>query len=89
MMLALRLCFADAGIVLSTRESAAFRDHMARICVTRISAGSRTNPGGYSGQDTTEQFTIDDGRSPAQMADVIRSAGYEAVWKDWDCAFTK
>lgn len=90
MMLALRLCFADAGIVLSTRENAAFRDHAINFCVTRISAGSRTNPGGYSSaKDAAEQFTIDDKRSPAQIARVIQSHGYEAVWKDWDAAFCK
>ena len=89
MMLALRLCFADAGIVLSTRESAAFRDHMMGICVTRVSAGSKTNPGGYSSDKTAaEQFTIDDDRTPDQIAKVISNHGYEPVWKDWDTAFS-
>lgn len=89
MMLALRLCFADAGIVLSTRESAALRDHMVRICVTRMSAGSRTNPGGYGGHnETTEQFKIDDTRSPREIAEMLRRCGREAVWKDWDASFT-
>lgn len=89
MMMALRLCFADAGIVVSTRENADFRNHMMSICVTRVSAGSKTNPGGYSSdKDAAEQFVIDDDRSPAEMARVIRSCGYEAVWKDWDAAFT-
>jgi len=89
MMLALRLCFADAGIVLSTRESAVFRDHAMNICVTRISAGSKTNPGGYASDKTAaEQFTIDDNRTPHRIAQVIQSNGYEPVWKDWDAAFT-
>lgn len=88
MMLALRLCFADAGIVLSTRERAEFRDKMSNICVTRLSAGSKTNPGGYTGHDDTgKQFEIADDRTPAQIADMIRSIGKEAVWKDWDKAF--
>jgi 2-iminoacetate synthase len=88
MALALRLCFPDAGIVLSTRERAALRDNLVRLCVTRISAGSRTNPGGYSGRtDTAKQFEIDDTRSAAQVAEMIRSTGAEAVWKDWDTAF--
>jgi 2-iminoacetate synthase len=90
MMLALRLCFADAGIVMSTRESAAFRDHTLGLGVTRVSAGSKTNPGGYSSDKTAaEQFTIDDDRTPAQMAEAIRAAGYEPVWKDWDTAFSR
>ncbi len=88
-MLALRLCFADAGIVMSTRESAAFRDHTMNLCVTRVSAGSKTNPGGYASEkNAAEQFVIDDARTPAQMADVIRAAGCEPVWKDWDIAFS-
>ena len=89
MMLALRLCFADAGIVLSTRERADLRDSLVKLCVTRISAGSKTNPGGYSGKlDSSEQFQIDDTRSPADVAAMIKSSGFEAVWKDWDSAFT-
>ncbi len=93
MMLALRLCFADAGIVLSTRESAELRDHMIGICVTKVSAGSKTNPGGY-GEDgekeceSSRQFEIDDTRSPAEIAEMIQKSGKEAVWKDWDRAFT-
>lgn len=89
MMLALRLCFADAGIVLSTRESAEFRDNMINLCVTQVSAGSKTNPGGYSSDtESAEQFVIDDDRTPAQIAQVIKDAGKEVVWKDWDKSFT-
>lgn len=88
MMLALRLCFADAGIVLSTREGAAFRDNLVKLCVTRISAGSKTNPGGYGGEiESTQQFEIDDQRSAREVASMIKSTGSEAVWKDWDAAF--
>ena len=89
MIVALRLCFADAGIVLSTRESAELRDNLIKICVTRVSAGSKTNPGGYSGQPSTPQFEIDDSREPSEIAEVIRTAGSDAVWKDWDAAFGK
>lgn len=90
MMLALRLCFADAGIVLSTREKPEFRDHLIRLCVTSMSAGSKTNPGGYTGHtETTEQFEVADHRRPEEIARVIRACGKEAVWKDWDAAFTK
>jgi len=89
MMLALRLCFADAGIVLSTRERADLRDRLIKLCVTRMSAGSKTNPGGYSGKlASSEQFQIDDTRTPAEVAAMIKSAGFEAVWKDWDTALT-
>ena len=89
MILALRLCFADAGLVLSTRERAELRDELVGLGITRMSAGSRTNPGGYSGKtDAVEQFKIDDARTPAQIAEMLRSKGIEPVWKDWDSAFT-
>jgi len=88
MITALRLCFADAGLVLSTRECAPLRDHLIKIGITKMSAGSKTNPGGYSGRSgAIEQFEIDDKRSPAQVAAVIKQAGFEPVWKDWDSAF--
>ena len=90
MMLALRLCFADAGIVLSTRETPEFRDNLMELCVTRLSAGSKTSPGGYASEKTAaEQFEVADSRSPEEVACVIRSHGYEAVWKDWDVSFNK
>ncbi|MCP4454988.1 MAG: 2-iminoacetate synthase ThiH [Planctomycetes bacterium] len=88
MLLALRLCFADAGLVISTRESERLRDALVRLGVTKMSAGSKTNPGGYGKKDDTlEQFVIDDARTPAQIADMLKSQGKEAVWKDWDCGF--
>jgi len=70
---------------LSTRESPVFRDHAVRIGITSMSAGSRTNPGGYSADpDSLEQFEIHDERSPAVIAAMIRLRGYEPLWKDWD-----
>jgi 2-iminoacetate synthase len=90
MITALRLCFADAGLVLSTRERAQLRDHLVKLGITKLSAGSKTNPGGYSGHnEAIEQFEIDDNRSPAQVAAMIKQQGFEPVWKDWDVAFIK
>ena len=90
MITALRLCFADVGLVLSTRERARLRDHLVKLGITKLSAGSKTNPGGYSGHnEAVEQFKIDDNRSPAQVAAMIRRQGFEPVWKDWDVAFIK
>jgi len=87
MMLALRLCFADAGVVLSTREPARLRDHLMKLAVTRISAGSRTSPGGYTDPEAnTGQFEVNDHRSPSEVAAVIREQGFDPVWKDWDAA---
>jgi len=89
MMMAIRLCFADAGLVLSTRESAYLRDHLIKLGVTRLSAGSKTNPGGYATcSGAAEQFQVDDDRSPAKVAEEIKKQGFEPVWKDWDSIFT-
>ena len=47
---ALRIVFPQLGIVLSTRERALLRDSLALIGVTMMSAGSHTEPGGYTRQ---------------------------------------
>jgi 2-iminoacetate synthase len=47
---AFRLTFPTVGIVLSTREPAALRDALLPLGVTLMSAGSHTEPGGYTGQ---------------------------------------
>lgn len=85
---ALRLLLPDAGLVMSTRESAALRDNLLPLGITQMSAGSCTSPGGYAvDENSTRQFVIDDDRSAAEVEKMIRSKGYEAVWKDWDRAF--
>lgn len=90
MITALRLCFADVGLVLSTRERAELRDSLVRLGITKMSAGSKTSPGGYSQPtDAVRQFDIGDTRTPAQVAAMIKQAGLEPVWKDWDSAFVK
>ena len=46
---AFRLMFPDVGLVLSTREPAPLRDGLFPLGITLISAGSHTEPGGYTG----------------------------------------
>jgi 2-iminoacetate synthase len=89
MICALRLALPDAGLVLSTRESPELRDSMAGIGVTRISAGSRTSPGGYLDEqgDAEQQFSVHDGRTVGEVAAAVRARGYDPVWKDWDAGF--
>ena len=88
LMCAMRLLLHDAGLVLSTRESAELRDNLLPLGITQMSAGSCTAPGGYAEKDSaTEQFAIDDDRTPAEIADFLRIRGYDPVWKDWDGAF--
>jgi len=90
MMLALRLCFADAGLVLSTREPASLRDHLIKLGITKMSAGSKTSPGGYSNSDESlGQFEVSDNRSACEVAKMLKEQGLEPVWKDWDTAFIK
>jgi 2-iminoacetate synthase len=80
---ALRLFLPDVGIVLSTRERPELRDGLARLGVTHMSAGSRTEPGGYSEPgEAEEQFVVSDDRPPAEVATALSAAGYEPVWKD-------
>jgi 2-iminoacetate synthase len=46
---AFRLMFPDAGLVLSTREPPRLRDGLIPLGITMVSAGSHTEPGGYTG----------------------------------------
>jgi 2-iminoacetate synthase len=81
---ALRLLLPDAGLVLSTREAPELRDGLFRIGITHASAGSHTEPGGYTDpKDATEQFEVADLRSPAEVGVRLRELGYEPVWEDW------
>lgn len=47
---AFRICFPQAGFVLSTREPEPLRNSLFPLGVTSISAGSHTEPGGYTGE---------------------------------------
>jgi 2-iminoacetate synthase len=94
-----RLLLPAAGLVLSTREPAALRDGLCRLGVTHMSAGSSTEPGGYSHFDENqwtptraqpgEQFHIADERPPQVVAAMLRRHGLEPVWKDHDLALTE
>jgi 2-iminoacetate synthase len=67
-ILALRLCFPQIGIVLSTREAAALRDRLARLGVTMMSAGSHTEPGGYTGAGEESIHQTQRGKAVAVIA---------------------
>ena len=85
---AFRIFDHDVDISYSTRESPAFRENMMKLGVTSMSAGSRTEPGGYvKAHQALEQFAVSDERSPKDVSDDIRHLGYEVVWKDWDKIF--
>ncbi|MDE6391124.1 MAG: 2-iminoacetate synthase ThiH, partial [Duncaniella sp.] len=81
---AFRIFDHDVDISYSTREEHTFRNNMATLGVTTMSAGSHTEPGGYATHpDALEQFAISDPTSPAQVAADLRALGREPVWKDW------
>jgi 2-iminoacetate synthase len=89
LILAMRLFLPEAGFTLSTRERASLRDSLIPLGLTHMSAGSSTRPGGYAtcGDQTLPQFEIEDTRSPAEVVNAIRNAGYDPVWKDFDHGF--
>ncbi|WP_308501369.1 2-iminoacetate synthase ThiH [uncultured Alistipes sp.] len=85
---AFRIFDHDVDISFSTRERPEFRNHIATLGATSMSAGSKTDPGGYRVYPTSlEQFVVSDERTPAQVEADIRREGYEVVWKDWDKIF--
>jgi len=82
---AYRLFNPEVELSLSTRESEMFRNNLIGLGITTISAGSKTEPGGYAvNTNALKQFDISDERSPEEMVAVIKSKGYDPVWKDWD-----
>ena len=87
---ALRLALPDAGIVLSTRESPRLRNGLAQLGITHMSAGSRTEPGGYSDPGgAEEQFKISDDRTPSDVRAALEAAGFDPVWKDASPVFRR
>lgn len=87
LILAFRIFDNDLDISISTREKAAFRDNLISLGVTSMSAGSRTEPGGYEVYpEALEQFETTDTRTPSEVAIAISERGYQPVWKDWDAS---
>lgn len=85
---AYRIYNEEVELSISTRESPKFRDNIVKLGITSMSAGSKTNPGGYAvEEESLEQFEIDDERSPMEIAEMLKRQGYEAVWKDWDRSY--
>ena len=85
---AFRIFDHDLDISYSPREAPLYRDNIMTLGVTSMSAGSRTEPGGYvSTPEALEQFEVSDERTPSEVAAAIRRNGLEPVWKDWDMIF--
>jgi 2-iminoacetate synthase len=72
----LRITVPYTGMILSTRENAQMRKKPLSMGISQISAGSRTNPGGYSEDRSLEQFSLGDHRSLDEVIKDISSMGY-------------
>lgn len=79
----LRLAVPYTGMILSTRESAEFRDELINVGISQLSAGSCTGVGGYSrekngdvNREETPQFAVDDHRDINEIISSICQSGY-------------
>ena len=88
---AYRIFLPFAGITVSSRESAEFRNGIAKICATKVSAGVSTGIGDheekYTGKEEEdagdEQFEISDSRSIKKMYDDMKKGGLQPVLNDY------
>uniref|UniRef100_UPI00321766EF [FeFe] hydrogenase H-cluster radical SAM maturase HydG n=1 Tax=uncultured Draconibacterium sp. TaxID=1573823 RepID=UPI00321766EF len=73
----LRLAVPYTGIIMSTRETAKMRRETFALGVSQISAGSKTNPGGYEEEDEiSSQFSLGDHRKLDEVIRDVASMGY-------------
>ncbi len=74
----LRLAVPYTGIIMSTRETPNIRRETFALGVSQISAGSRTNPGGYTGEEEEDmsQFSLGDHRTLDEVIQDITQLGY-------------
>ena len=85
-MCAYRLFMPFAGMTISTRERAGFRDHVIGMAATKISAGVSTGIGSHaedSGEQGDDQFEIADGRNVEEIVEAIKGRGLQPVMNDY------
>lgn len=83
-MLAYRLFMPHAGLTISTRERAGFRDHVVGMVATKISAGVCVGVGGHQAAEKgDEQFEIADTRSVADIHRMVAGQGLQPVYADY------
>ena len=88
---AYRIFLPFAGITVSSRESAEFRNGITKICATKVSAGVSTGIGDheekYEGKEDEnvgdEQFEINDDRSFGKMYKDMEQGGLQPVLNDY------
>ncbi len=85
-MCAYRLFMPYAGLTISTRERAEFRNHVIGVTATKISAGVSTGIGSHSGElekQGDHQFEIADGRDVSQVCMATKEQGLQPVMNDY------
>lgn len=84
-MTAYRLFMPFAGMTISTRERAGFRDHVIGLTATKISAGVSTGIGSHTEEESKgdDQFEIADGRDVAQIVAAVKDRGLQPVMNDY------
>lgn len=90
LIFAFRICFSDMPLVLSTRERAEFRDGIAGLGISRMSAASKTTVGGYDhtlNDAEKGQFDVSDTRGVDKFCADMRKKGLEPVFKNWESVF--
>ena len=79
-----RLFMPFAGITISTRERAGFRDNVIGMVATKISAGVSVGVGGHEEEAKgDEQFEISDPRDVNQVHNMILLRGLQPVYTDY------
>lgn len=84
-MCAYRIFMPYAGLTISTRERAGFRDNVVGMCATKISAGVSTGIGSHTEEESKgdNQFEISDDRSLDEVCAAIRAKGLQPVLNDY------
>ena len=82
---AFRLAFPQVGIVVSTREPAPLRDAVAGLGVTHMSAGARTDPGGYTGAGNADLHLTISGR----RVELQQKSGCETATEQFQISDTR
>ncbi len=84
-MCAYRIFMPFAGMTISTRERAGFRDNVIGLAATKISAGVSTGIGGHGEEEEKgdDQFEISDGRNVEEIVAAIKERGLQPVMNDY------
>ncbi|MDR0880769.1 MAG: 2-iminoacetate synthase ThiH [Clostridioides sp.] len=83
-MCTMRIFDHHSALNVSTREDLEFRKHLMCLGVTKLSAEVTTNVGGHSQNEVeTAQFEIEDDCSLEDIDEMLKSIGYQYIFKDW------